>query len=50
MKENRLSVLKNSVPRKVFGPKRNDIRGDLRGWHKEELCNLSTLPNIRAIK
>jgi hypothetical protein len=49
--EHRLRVPKNRVPRRISGPKRDEI---IRGWtnlHNEELHNLYSLPNIiRMIK
>jgi hypothetical protein len=37
--------------RKAFGPKRDDVPGELRKLHNEELNDLYSLPNIvRAVK
>jgi hypothetical protein len=36
--EHRLSVFENRVLRKVFGQKRNEITGEWRKLHNEELC------------
>jgi hypothetical protein len=44
--EHRLKVFKNMVPRRIFGPKRDQVTGDWRGLHNEDLCALYTLPNI----
>jgi hypothetical protein len=37
--------------RRVFGPKREEVRGEWRKLHKEELNDLYSLPNIvRVVK
>jgi hypothetical protein len=47
----RLRVLENRVLRRIFGPKRDEIRGEWRKLHNEELHNLYSSPNIlRVIK
>jgi hypothetical protein len=39
------------VLRRIFGPKRDDVTGDWRKLHNEELYNLYSSPNIiRMIK
>jgi hypothetical protein len=39
------------VLRRIFGPKSNEVTGDWRKLHKEELHNLYSSPNvIRMIK
>jgi hypothetical protein len=38
--EPRLRVFQNRVLRKVFGPKRDDVTGEWRKLHSEELHNL----------
>jgi hypothetical protein len=44
-------VFKKRVLRSVFGPKRDDITGEWRKLHNEELNDLYSLPNIvRAVK
>jgi hypothetical protein len=49
--EHRLRVFDNRVLRRIFGPKRDDVTGDWRKLHNEELHNLYALPNvIRMIK
>jgi hypothetical protein len=35
--EHRLSVLENRVLRKIFGPKRDEVTGEWRKLHNEEL-------------
>jgi len=39
-------VFNNRVLRRVFGPKRNEITGEWRKSHNEELSDLYSLPNI----
>ena len=49
--ERRLRVLENRVLRKIFGPKRDEVRGEWRKLHNEELNDLYCTPNIvRVIK
>jgi hypothetical protein len=44
-------VFENRVLRRTFGPKRDEVRGDWRKLHNEELHNLYFSPNIiRMIK
>jgi hypothetical protein len=38
--EHRLRVFKNRVLRRIFGPKRDEVMGDWRKLHEEELHNL----------
>ena len=45
-KEGRLRVFKNRVLRMLFGPKRNEITGEWRKLHNEELNYLYCSPNI----
>jgi hypothetical protein len=35
-----LRVFENRVLRRIFGPRRNEVTGDWRKLHKEELHNL----------
>jgi hypothetical protein len=44
--EHRLRVFENRVLRRIFSPKRNEVTGDRRKLHEEELHNLYSLPNI----
>jgi len=47
----RLRVFENRVLRRIFGPKRDEVTGDWRKLHNEELNNLYSLPNtIPVIK
>ena len=49
--ERRLKVFENRVLRGIFGPKRDEVTGEWRKLHNEELNDLHTLPNnIRQIK
>jgi hypothetical protein len=41
-------VFENRVLRRIFGPKRDDVRGDWRKLHNEELHNLYNI--VRMIK
>jgi hypothetical protein len=42
----RLRVFENRVLRRISGPKRDDVTGDWRKLHNEELHNLYSSPNI----
>jgi hypothetical protein len=47
----RLRVFENRVLRGIFGPKRDEVTGEWRKLHNEELNDLYSLPNIvRVIK
>jgi hypothetical protein len=49
--EHRLTVFENRMPRRIFGPKRDEVTGDWRKLQYEELHNLYSSPNIiRIIK
>jgi hypothetical protein len=49
--ENRLRVFENRVLRRIFGPKRDEVIGEWRKLHNEELHNLYSSPYIiRKIK
>jgi hypothetical protein len=39
-------VFENRVLRRIFGPKRDEVTGELRRLHNEELHNLYSSPNI----
>jgi hypothetical protein len=44
--EHRLKVFENRVLRRIFGPKRDEVTGEWRRLHNEELNNLYSSPNI----
>ena len=47
----RLKVFVNRVLRRLFGPKRDEVTGEWRKLHNEELNDLYSSPNIvRVIK
>jgi len=49
--ERRLRVFENRVVRRIFGPKSDEVTGERRKLHNEELNNLYSSPNIvRVIK
>ena len=49
--ERRLRVFENRVLRRVFGPKRDEVTGEWRKLHNEELSDLFSLLNIvRVVK
>jgi len=49
--ERRLRVFENTVLRRVFGPKRDEVTREWRKLHNEELSDLCSLPNIvRVVK
>ena len=46
-----MRVFENRVPRRIFEPKRNEVTGEWRKLHSEELKGLYCSPNIvRVIK
>jgi hypothetical protein len=49
--ERRLRVFQNRVLKRVFGPKRDEVTGEWRKLHNEELSALYSLPHIvRLVK
>jgi hypothetical protein len=46
--ERRLKVFENRVLRRVFGPKRDEITGEWRKLHNEELNNLYLVADIEG--
>ena len=45
-KERKLRVFENMVLRRIFGPRRDEVTGEWRRLHKEELNDLYSSPNI----
>ena len=49
--ERRLRVFENGVLRRIFGPRRDEVTGEWRKLHNEELNSLYSSPNIvRVVK
>jgi hypothetical protein len=49
--EHRLRVFENRILRRIFGPKSDEVTGEWRKLHNEELHNLNPSPDIiRQIK
>jgi hypothetical protein len=49
--ENRLRVVEYRVLRRIFGPRRDEVTGEWRKLHNEELQNLYSFPDIiRQVK
>jgi len=49
--ERKLRVFENMMLRRIFGPRRDEVTGEWRRLHKEELNDLCSSPNIvRVIK
>ena len=44
--ERKLRVFENMVLRRIFGPRRDEVTGEWRRLHKEELNDLYSSPNI----
>jgi hypothetical protein len=47
--EQRLRVFENRVLRRVFGPKRDEVTGECKKLHNEELRDLYSSPSITII-
>ena len=48
--ERRLRVFENKVLRRISGPRRDEVTGDWRRLHNEEINDLYTSPNIVRLK
>jgi len=49
--ERKLRMFEKMVLRRIFGPRRDDVKGEWRRLHKEELNDLySSHNNVRVIK
>jgi len=46
----KLRVFENMVLRRIFGPKRDEVSGEWRRLHNEELNDLHSSPNIVRVK
>jgi hypothetical protein len=46
----RLRVFENRVLRRIFGPRKDEVMGEWRKLHKEELCYLYSSPSIIRMK
>jgi len=44
--ERKLTVFENMVLRRIFGPRKDEVTGEWRRMHNEELNNLYSSPNI----
>ena len=50
MREERgLRVFENGVLRRIFGPKRDEVTGEYRKIHNEDLNDLYSSPNIERV-
>jgi hypothetical protein len=47
--EHRLGVFENRVLRRIFGPERDEVKGEWRNLHNEELHDLYSSPSIIGI-
>jgi hypothetical protein len=48
--EHRLRVFENRVLGRIFGPKRDEVTGEWRKLHNEELNNLYSSSDIRQVR
>jgi hypothetical protein len=49
MEEHRLRLFENRVLRRIFGPKKDDVKGGWRKLHNVELHNLHSSPSVIRI-
>jgi hypothetical protein len=49
MEEHRLRMFGNTVLRRIFGPKRDEMTGEWRKLHNEELSDLYCSPKITRV-
>jgi hypothetical protein len=42
-------VFENRVPRRMFGPRRDELTKEWRKLHKEELCDMYSSPDILRV-
>jgi len=47
--EKKLRVFENMVLRRIFGPRRDEVTGEWRRLHDEELNDLYSSPNILRV-
>jgi hypothetical protein len=47
--EQRLRVFENRVLRRIFGPKKDEVAGEWRRLHNEELNDLHSSPHIIGV-
>jgi hypothetical protein len=47
--EHRLGVFENRVLKRIFGPNRDEVTGEWRKLHNEEIRNLCSSPSIIRI-
>jgi len=46
----KVRVFENRALKRIFGPKRDEVTGEWKRLHNEELCYLLFSPNVRVIK
>ena len=47
--ESRLRVFENRVLKRIFGPKRDEVTGEWRRLHNEDINDLYSSPNITRV-
>jgi len=47
--ERKLRVFENMVLRRIFGPRKDEVTGEWRRLHNEELNDLYSSPNIETV-